>query len=93
MRRTAVLLLTCVPLFAGCGEEEGGPAGDGWTHQVHPPGTNYYVQSPQQPKGPDGRLPGGTLVKILSRHGDYLKVESENGHTAFVRTTELQPRD
>jgi hypothetical protein len=52
--------------------------------------TPYYLTGPQQGRPPDGSFLRGTKVKMLQDGPAYSQVESEDGITAWVKTSDLE---
>ena len=53
--------------------------------------TEYFLQGPQQASPADGKFDEGTRIRILEPAGDYVKVETAFGKTAFVSTNDIGP--
>ena len=69
MKQTTILVaagLLILVSLAGC--RSGGSATSRWTHQTTAPAA-YYLSGPQQMSPPDGTLPPGTKVRIISEQG------------------------
>jgi len=62
----------------------------GCTHVVAQT-TPYYRYGPMQPEPPQGDLPEGTRVIVLSKEGSYSRVLASNGLTAYVLSSSLMP--
>jgi hypothetical protein len=66
-----------------------GPA-QAFTHVV-PSETEYYLDGPEQARGPDGSLEAGTKVALLEEAGSYCQVRTEGGIEAYISRESLQP--
>ncbi len=91
-----VLAIALALAAVGCGDrdESGarpGPTTFQPTHSVTVE-TAYYVTGPQQARPPDGRLAAGTLVRVVEDAGSYLRVETQDGVTAYVARDALKPQ-
>ena len=40
---------------------------------------------------PDGAMPPGTKVRLVSEHGSYIQVESETAGTVYVAKDSVEP--
>jgi hypothetical protein len=48
--------------------------------------TAYYTDGPQQGRPPDGTLPEGTQIRVISDAGSYSVVQTADGIHAYVST-------
>lgn len=79
-----VLPLVLVACLKGpSGEKRGGEVSAVFTHVISA-STEYYTGGPQQARPPDGRLPAGSKIVILTEAGSYVRVRSETGIVAYV---------
>jgi hypothetical protein len=53
--------------------------------------TEYYLNGPQQSAPADGRFDEGTRVRLLEPAGEYVKVQTPAGITAFVSLSDIGP--
>lgn len=85
----AALLLVAV----GCRSQD--KAGD-WTHQTSA-AVEYYLAGPQQSAPPDGTLPAGTPLRIISEDGSYTRIAAETDLAgdieAHIATGAIEPID
>jgi hypothetical protein len=51
----------------------------------------YYLGSPMQGRSPEGTFEAGTRVNVLETMGEYSRVKSESGVTAWVASGALKP--
>jgi hypothetical protein len=81
-------------LGTGCagsgGSSNSGTSTGKWTHVIARD-EPYYFTGPQQGRPPDGHFVAGTHVRILGDGGSYSRVESEDGITAWVSKSAVQP--
>jgi hypothetical protein len=71
-------------------EKQHGERGGGYTHELTQD-EPYYESSPAQDRPPDGTFTRGTKVVLVSEHGSYTRVRSENDITAYVASGSLRP--
>jgi NitT/TauT family transport system substrate-binding protein len=51
----------------------------------------YYLTGPQQGRPPEGTFKSGTKVRLVESGGSYSRVTAEDGTTAWVSASALQP--
>jgi hypothetical protein len=50
----------------------------------------YYLDGPQQGRPPDGKFAAGTRVALVSRSGNYCRVDDDAGVQAYVECESLK---
>lgn len=95
MTRLAVLpvLLLLALGLSGCATDGGGDdkTNDRPFNAMITKETPFYLNGPNQQTPPNGRFHPGTRVRILSRHGNHVKVQAVGGLTGFVSATAVGP--
>jgi hypothetical protein len=89
-RKRLWLATSIMALIVLVGLAATGCSGPGYTHRVAAD-TEYYRDGPQQARPPDGTLPAGTLVRLVSSAGSYSLVETSDRLQVYVASDSLQP--
>jgi hypothetical protein len=84
------LAICIVGLVVSVGLAVAGCSRSSYTHTIAT-NTEYYLDGPQQARPPDGTLPAGTAVRLVSEAGSYSLVETPDRLQVYVATDSLRP--
>jgi hypothetical protein len=88
MRRLVLKFIAAAMIFAGLTSACAPIVGASYRLTTD---SDFYRDSPQQARPPDGTLAAGTTVVVLQWAGSYTQVRTEDGDVGFIETGSITP--